>query len=422
MALPYPLKTQSSSCHQQFIDHLQLATRGEPLIILGMMSGTSVDGIDTAICRVRADERIGRSNRLVCETLFLDTSLFEDELRREIFEVFRNGPGSLELATGLGLKIGRAYGLAARQALERANSSGLNFSMPAAVAVHGQTIWHSPPPHFSPGSFQCIDPSAVASLTGLAVVSDFRRADMAVGGQGAPLVPFFDWNQYSSNSETRVLLNLGGIANATVLPAGGNLDAVLGWDTGPGNVLIDLISENRLNQPMDRDGSEAAKGRVIQPLLDEWMSHEYFSRKPPKSTGRELFGMAQWERCDHRIDGNDTADLLATATEWTALSVAMSLAEVLGPGQLQKVLVAGGGAFNGYLMKRLSRQLEFHGFAGVRVEPVGSALDIRAREAAAFAMMGYATLGGRPSNVPHVTGATQFRVLGVLSPPQSVSE
>jgi anhydro-N-acetylmuramic acid kinase len=398
------------------IDVLLAAQAGRPLMILGMMSGTSVDGIDAALCRIAP--RKDAPDRLHAETVFLVDEPIPDVLRQRIFEVFHNGPGSLEIATGLGLAVGRAYATAAAEALKYSEQQGSWEDRPSAVAVHGQTLWHSPPPGPWPGTFQCIDPSVIADMTGLTVVGDFRRADMAAGGQGAPLVPFYDWNQYSHPEETRAILNIGGIANITVLPAGRGLEAVTGFDTGPGNVLMDLLAQRFMGKPCDHNGAAAHQGQIIPQLLNSWMQMDYFHRQPPKSTGREVMGMAQLEQCVALINRHPVSDFLATAAEWTAQTIAWALRDYVPQApQVRQILVAGGGALNAPLLQRIERCCGEAGLPQIQVQPVGGHLEVKAREAAAFAMIGYATLAGRPGNVPAATGADRSMILGTISPP-----
>jgi anhydro-N-acetylmuramic acid kinase len=396
---------------------LQNAREGRNLVVLGMMSGTSVDGIDGALCRV--GPRVDMPDRLRVTVLGLTSGDFDEDVRQRIFEAFRNGPGSLELATGLALSIGREYSRVASMCLKNAREVPDQADLILdAIAVHGQTIWHSPPPHKHPGTFQCVDPSVIAQELGVTVVSDFRRADMALGGQGAPLVPFFDWNQYSSPDESRIILNIGGIANVTVLPAAGDLSTVTGFDTGPGNVLMDLLATEFLDKSYDNNGEAAARGKVIHALVEKWMGSDYFSRVPPKSTGRELFGRPELADCLALREQYSGEDFLATAAEWTAVSIADAIKRhVAGADAYRTLLVAGGGALNPHLIERLNRACNRAGL-DLKVHPIpGGYLSIMSREAAAFAMMGYATLAGKPSNVPSVTGASRPAILGMITPP-----
>jgi anhydro-N-acetylmuramic acid kinase len=282
------------------------------------------------------------------------------------------------------------------------------------VASHGQTMWHDGERNIT---LQIGDPFVVREAMNVTVCYDFRSADTAAGGCGAPLVPYVDAMLLADPQEARVALNLGGIANLSVLPrglqreAGGGYD-LIAFDTGPGNMLIDAFVRERTRgvQRFDRDGALAARGSVNTALLDAMLADAYFKRKPPKSTGRERFGAQFLTKYESLLDPLSTEDGAATLTELTAASIADAV-RIYAP-ETTCAIVSGGGARNPTLLARLAARL-----APVRVEASDSmGIDADAKEAIAFAMLGYETLRGRPANIPRVTGAARAVVLGSIAP------
>ena len=320
-------------------------------------------------------------------------------LRRRIFALRETGQTSLADLADLGRDITLAYAAAVSDLL---NQQSLSPSRIAAVAAHGQTLYHAPPL-----SIQWLDPALLARETGCAVVSDFRRADLAAGGQGAPLVPFADWILFRHPTKNRVILNLGGIANLTWLPAGGGIDDVIAFDTGPGCCVLDhLMRRHDPTGPgFDRDGRLAASGHPDAQWAARVLAQDlYFDRPPPKSTDvpEMLAACRAVPEMPPRL-----ADALATACLLTAASIHRALDFL--PNRPGEVIVAGGGARNPALMATIREQV-----ALLPTEPM--ALPASAREAVAFALLGAATLDGEPSNVPAATGARSRVVLGSLTP------
>jgi anhydro-N-acetylmuramic acid kinase len=370
--------------------------------IIGLMSGTSADGIDAALVEV---EGCGPGTRV--KVLAFDTAPLEEALRRGVFSLF--GPGAtLDELCQLNFALGEAF---ARAALEVIAGAGLKPEEVDLIGSHGQTVRHLP--RGAPAStLQIGEPAVIALRTGLPVVADFRPADVALGGQGAPLVPLVDYLLFSHGLRSRALLNIGGIANATLLPAGGEAAQVRAFDLGPGNALIDgaaaHFSEGR--ESFDREGRWAASGRVDQALLDRLMGHPFLQLPPPKSTGREEFGAALLEEL---LAGRALSppDWLATLTAFTARAVAEGLKRFSLPSApVDEVWVSGGGAHNLHLMELLRAELP-----GARVEKLdllGVAAD--AKEAVAFAVLANETLMGRPGNLPSATGAARPAVLGKI--------
>jgi anhydro-N-acetylmuramic acid kinase len=304
-----------------------------------------------------------------------------------------------------------------------ADAAGVSLTAVDAIASHGQTVWHQPTPVVAGGvsvcgTLQIGEPAVIAARTGCRVVANFRTADMAAGGQGAPLVPFADYVLLTDAAENRAVQNIGGIANVTYLPRGGGLESVRAFDTGPGNMVIDGVVRvlSGGTRHVDMDGAQAARGTVHRPLLARLMQHPYFSTFPPKTTGRELFGAAYVEsvlRLAKEFAVPDD-DLVATVTALTAETIAAAYHDFL-PGQpvpVDTVIVGGGGSHNKTLMRMLAERL-----APARVTThLAFGIPDDAKEALAFALLGYETLHGRPSNVPAATGASSAALLGSVTP------
>ena len=389
--------------------------------IIGLMSGTSVDSIDAALCELTVDS----SGRISASLTGFYEHPISEELRERIFRLFSDPAGALALTCSLNFEIGAAFADAARELLNRTGRSPDDID---AVASHGQTVWHIPPHAARDGelvasTLQIGEASVIAGALHIPVISDFRTADMAAGGNGAPLVPFADWHLFSRPDRTVVVQNIGGIANCTVLPAGGGLGDVVAFDTGPGNMIIDALTKRLLGEPFDRNGVHAARGKVIEPLLEEWMAHPYIVMVPPKTTGRELFGEQFTRRiAASRIDAAQD-DLIATATAFTARSIAQATALYAAPdGHVDDLYLAGGGALNPTLTAMLKAELK----RAIPTAPPRVALldetghGAKARECTAFALLGFARLLGVPANVPSATGAHHPALLGKITSPPPV--
>jgi anhydro-N-acetylmuramic acid kinase len=307
----------------------------------------------------------------------------------------------------LNFAVGEAFAQAALLVISKA---GLNPTEVDLIGSHGQTVRHLPKGS-PPSTLQIGEPALIAQRTGIPTIADFRTADMALGGQGAPLVPLVDFLLFGHGLRGRVMLNIGGIANATILPAGGEAGQVRAFDLGPGNALIDGAASHFSGgrEHYDRDGQTAAAGRVDQAVLDELMGHEFLQLPPPKSTGREQFGAAFLEALlarHHLIP----ADWLATLAAFTARSIAAGL-ERFAHTAVDEVWVSGGGAHNLYLMELLRTALP-----GTKVDKLdGLGISVDAKEAVAFAVLANETLMGRPGNLPSATGAQRPAVLGKIS-------
>lgn len=355
---------------------------------IGLMSGTSLDGIDAVLAaprgpRLQARAAIHRS--------------FPPRLRRQLFALQAPGYDELNRAALAGNELTKAYAAAVRALLARARVAGDSV---AAIGCHGQTVRHRPESGYTA---QLINGALLAELTGIDVVCDFRGRDIAAGGEGAPLAPAFHSAMFRTRNHSRAVVNIGGIANVTSLPARGR---VRGFDSGPGNCLLDAWISARRHRPYDRGGAWASSGRVVSRLLDKLLAEPYFRRRPPKSTGRETFNLSWLER---RLGAEDRPrDVQATLLELTARTVTHALQRHCPDAR--EVLVCGGGARNRALLSRISRLLPGRRVlvtdsVGIRVEHV---------EALAFAWLARQTLHRKPGNLPSVTGARGARVLGAI--------
>ncbi|MDM0032619.1 anhydro-N-acetylmuramic acid kinase [Variovorax sp. J22P271] len=363
---------------------------------IGLMSGTSLDGVDGVLADL-SDGGITVQGYA--------TAPFPVTLRAELMAL--NSPGSNELhrAALAGNGLARVYAQVVQQLLD---DSGLAVDAIAAIGAHGQTVRHRPGEFDEVGyTLQINNPSLLAELTGIRVVADFRSRDLAAGGQGAPLVPGFHRALFARPDQAVAVLNIGGIANLSLLPAGAG--TVLGFDCGPGNALIDHWCQTHIGQPYDAGGQWAASGRVLPELLARLLAEPYFAKQPPKSTGRDLFH-PNWLASHLGTSEAKPSDVQATLTELTASSCA---AHLLRHGADSRTLiVCGGGALNQHLLARLRALLP-------AVEVVSSAergLPPQEVEAAAFAWLARATLHGEAGNLASVTGARGPRVLGSLYP------
>jgi anhydro-N-acetylmuramic acid kinase len=371
--------------------------------VIGLMSGTSVDGIDAALVEIS-----GTTLDLRVELLAGETYPYPDNLRSQILAVCGGEKLSMQELAELDDGIARCFGRAA-------NEIQANQSPASLIGSHGQTVFHRPTSSETMGySLQLGRGELIASIAQIATIDNFRAADIAAGGQGAPLVPKTDAYLLGHPLEHRCVQNIGGIGNVTYLPPHSQPnweDKVCGWDTGPGNSLLDLavtqLSQGKLT--FDRDGAWAATGKVCQPLVQKWLEQDYFLSPPPKSTGRELFGVDYLQNCiaDGAAYQLAPADLLATLADLTASSIADSYRRFL-PQLPDLVLLCGGGSRNLYLHQRLQHHLPNTQIA--TTDDAGVNGDYK--EAIAFAVLAYWRYREIPGNLPTVTGAKQQMLLG----------
>lgn len=382
------------------------------MIVAGIMSGTSADGIDVALVRL-ARGRLRPQLALIAHEGFP----YPASLRRAVLAAM-NAPqtATAELAR-LHWRLGMAYAEAVRSTLKR-HPVKLDL-----VGCHGQTLYHQPRAAVYQGrrfacTWQAGEAAAIASAIGVPVVSNFRPADMLAGGQGAPLVPLLDYVLFADTKRGRVLQNIGGIANLTAIAAGARPNAVLAFDTGPGNMVIDALAVELLGRAFDTNGAIAARGSVIEPVLKRMMRNPYFRAMPPRTAGREQFGReyAVEFLAACRNESVRPEDALATATALTAETIAQSYVRFVAPtmrGRAVDYIVSGGGARNATLMAMLAHKLESLGCELAVSEDFG--LPAEAKEAAAFALLAWQTWHRLPGNMPAATGAQRSVILGQVT-------
>lgn len=375
-----------------------------PRLMIGAMSGTSADGVDAALVRIEG-KGLGMSAVLLQHV----HQAYPDEVRQSISAIRSQGRAELAALAALGRGITIAHAEAIKALLAAA---GVPSSAIAAIAAHGQTLFHQPPL-----TIQWFDPALLAWETRCAVVSDFRRTDCAAGGQGAPLVPFADYILFRDPARDRVVLNIGGIANLTHLPAGGTPEQIVAFDTGPGNCVSDHLC--RVHDPggpgYDAGGERALRSRVCAPLAETIMAHPYFSKAGPKSTdGPEM--IAIFMQAARSFPMLSFEDLLRTACHLTARTI-LQAAQQLAKSPAAELIVSGGGSQNAAIMQDLA-----DGWGAGRVLTTDAlGVPSQTKEAIAFALLGAATLDGLPSNIPSATGASRSVVLGSITAPPGVA-
>jgi anhydro-N-acetylmuramic acid kinase len=373
-----------------------------------MISGTSVDGIDAALVEIR-----GEPPALEVQLRSFTCVPFSQEQRRQIFELFDPATAPVDKVCQMNFAIGEWFAAAALEAIQAA---GLQPAQVDVIASHGQTAYHCMEPDIPVKStLQLGEAAVIAERTGITTMADFRVADVAAGGQGAPLVSYIDWLLYCHPSIRRAVQNIGGIGNVTYLPVEASPERVLSFDTGPGNMMIDYAAQQASDGALtfDRDGLLASQGQVNAALLGQLMAHPYLSQPLPKTAGREQFGVffarRVWEQSV--AQGLSGVDIVATFTAFTAASIADSYRRFL-PEPPQEVIVGGGGASNPTLLRMLAEQMP--AARVLRQEDLGYLSD--AKEAIAFAILAYEGLHGRPGNLPSCTFARHPAVLGKLTP------
>ena len=384
--------------------------------VMGMISGTSADGIDVALVRIA-----GRPPALRARLEGFLCIPYPPQVRREILRIAAGGAATSGDIARLNVLVGELFAQAALRACRQFRVSPRSVDL---IGSHGQTIFHQGRPALYLGArriaatLQIGEPAIIAARTGIPTAGDFRPADLAAGGQGAPLVPFVDYLLYRHPRRGRVALNIGGIANLTAIPPGARPAEVVAFDTGPGNMVIDALAARitRGRQSYDRDARIARRGRLEPGLLATLVAHPFFRAKPPKSAGREEFGEAFLERAEtwKKRNAIRSEDLLHTVTLLTPLTIVDALRRwVLPRMRVDDLIVSGGGAHNPLVMDRLRQGLrETH---IIRAGEFGVPED--AKEAFAFAVLAWETFHGRPANLPAATGAARPVVLGKLCLP-----
>lgn len=385
--------------------------------VVGMMSGTSVDGVDAALVEIS-----GTDSEPKVKLLAFENKPYPPQVREKIFSLFTPANATVDKVGYMNFLLGEIYAKSALSVIEKA---GMKPEEIDVIGSHGQTIWHAPIPESPDGipvayTVQIGEGSVIAERTGILTVSDFRVADMAAGGQGAPLVPFSEYLLYRREKETILLQNIGGIGNMTVMPAGAKPRDVFAFDTGPGNMIIDAVisAVTGGEKTYDAGGETAAKGRVCNTLLDILKEEPYYRQPLPKTTGREHFGVQYTEKILSWWKENPipVEDLLATVTDLTAYSIADAYERyVLPKYRASEIIVGGGGSYNATLLRFMKERFAPHGVAVRTQEDLGLSSD--AKEAVAFALMADCCMRGKANTLPSVTGAEHPAVMGKISQP-----
>ena len=376
----------------------------------GIMSGTSLDGIDVCIAKIR-----GGASSSEIEVLAFESTNYNADLAAFIKSQSEKASSDVASISTLNVLLAHEYAACVESL---AKKHGLEIDL---VGCHGQTIHHLPDSvslfgHEIRSTLQLGDHSTLANLLGVPVVGNFRMADMAVGGQGAPLVNYLDYVYFSDSEKGRLVLNMGGIANLTILKAGGRLEEVIAFDTGPANMPVDLLVSKFFDSPFDEDGALAKSGAEINGYVDRWLEDEYIQRIPPKSTGREEYGDLFIDRIsnDLAFSKRSAEDQIRTVSEFVARSIATNIRKNVTPiSDFDVLLAAGGGVHNGFIMGRLQEllpELEVASTERLSLNP-------DAREALCFALFAHEFLNGVPSNCVTATGATRPAILGSLAIP-----
>jgi anhydro-N-acetylmuramic acid kinase len=383
----------------------------DPRRVVGLISGTSADGIDAALVEI-AGAGLGARLRLLAGL----TDPLPQADREELFRMFDPATATVDRLARFNFRLGELFAQAALKVIAQAGVAVADVHL---IGSHGQTVWHIPAPRGA--TLQIAEAAVIAERTGLPVVADFRVADMAAGGGGAPLAAYFDLVIFRHPQRSRVALNIGGIANVTYLPAGCEPADVLAFDVGPGNMLIDAmvtaLTGGRAS--FDRDGAMASQGRVDEIWLEDLLTDPYLRQPPPKTTGREIYGQPCADRLLEEARRRRLApeDTVATIAAYTADSIVRACRDFLVPrGGLDEVVVAGGGSYNRFLCDRIATGL------GVPVRPSDDyGVDRKLKEAMLFALLASDAVAGLATNVPSATGAIGPRVLGKFVPgPRSV--
>jgi anhydro-N-acetylmuramic acid kinase len=393
------------------------------VIVAGIMSGTSADGINVALVRLGSPRsvwsratrpRASRSTNLSFKFLAQAEFPYPKNIRQAVLEAMNAKQASVANLARLNVLLAELYA-------EAVLSTQRRFRLKAElIGCHGQTLYHQGEPANFLGrkvavTWQTGEGAVIAARVGVPVVSDFRPADMAAGGKGAPLVPFLDYLLYRDPQVGRIVQNIGGIANLTAIPAGASAEQVAAFDTGPGNMVIDAVTDTLFGQSYDRDGRIAASGAILLPVISDLVRLPFFRRKPPKTAGREEFGREFAQSLVKRCGRASKADVVATATALTARSIAEAIRRFVLPnrGKFREFVVSGGGANNPTLLAMLANELRPLHLTIRASDEFG--LPSEAKEAAAFALMAYETWNHRPSNIPSATGAKRPAILGKIS-------
>lgn len=388
---------------------IQLVNKNEKFVV-GLMSGTSMDGIDSALVLIKNN---GVDTEI--DLISFHTFPYPDRLRDELLAISQAGQGTVDKICWLNFIVGQCF---ADAVLDICSLSQFDISEVDLIGSHGQTIHHLPDEikyynKVTRSTMQIGEPAVIANRTGCVTVANFRSADMTLGGQGAPLVPYFDYLKFKSEMLNRIILNIGGIANITILKKQAATDDVLAYDTGPGNMVINALMKKFYNQPYDENGVIALKGTISEQLLSILLQHQFFNKPIPKSTGREEFGNSFVEKILKTSNELKLTpeDIIATATELTARSIADSLKfSSLLIDDIDELIVSGGGIHNHAIMKSVTR----HFYKSKILNSDEFNIPADAKEAICFAVLANETIHGNRTNLPSVTGANRPTVLGAI--------
>jgi len=395
---------------------LQSICKKKERLIVGLMSGSSADGIDAALVKVSGS---GKSTSI--QTIAHDTLRFSGKIRELILKCSHPDTGRVDDICRLNSLLGELF---AQAVIHIAKKADYELSQIDLIGSHGQTIHHLPSPEKISGvevtsTLQIGEPSIIVERTGITTIADFRPRDMAAGGQGAPLVSYVDYLLFSHPEKSRVALNIGGIANITVLPAGSPAEEVLAMDTGPGNILLDQLiymitgGKNRY----DLDGKRASRGKVDQRILERLLEHPFLQKPPPKSTGREDFGEAYLHWIMEMGKGTEWDNLITTLAEFTVRTIVNSLEMFVFPyHEIDELIVSGGGVRNFYIWHRLEESLPQQRM----LISDDFSIPSDAKEAVAFAILANETLMGHEGNLPRATGARHRVILGKIIPGKNI--
>ena len=375
------------------------------MYIAGVMSGTSLGGIDVALVRI---EGSGVDSKV--KLIHFTTVPFRNDIKSEIQQALSIENSNVQLICSLNFKLGLCFANAVKEVCKEANFSLEQLDL---IGSHGQTIYHQPKPegNMIASTLQIGEPAVIAYDTNTTVISNFRTMDMAAGGQGAPLVPYSEVILYRDPSKNRLLQNIGGIGNVTVIPSQKSDQNVIAFDTGPGNMIIDEVCQRLFQLPYDQNGEIAEQGEVVDEILTYCMNHPFLKMNPPKSTGREQFGEEFVSQLLKRYEKHSKENILTTVTMFTASSIVHHYKEFILPYyEIDEVILGGGGSYNNTLVEMIRYELKDEKCTIFIQEDIGYSSE--AKEAIAFAILANETYHRNPSNVPSATGAKQSVVLG----------
>ncbi|MED2710525.1 MULTISPECIES: anhydro-N-acetylmuramic acid kinase AnmK [Bacillus cereus group] len=378
------------------------------MYIAGIMSGTSLDGIDVALVHIEGN---GVDSKV--ELIHFTTVPFCKDIKNEIQQALSIDTSNVQLICSLNFKLGLCFANAVKEVCKKANLSLERLDL---IGSHGQTIYHQPKQegNFISSTLQIGEPAVIAYETETTVISNFRTMDMAAGGQGAPLVPYSEIILYQHQTKNRILQNIGGIGNVTVIPSKRSNKSVIAFDTGPGNMVIDEVCQRLFHLPYDRKGEIAKQGVVVDEILTYCMNHPFLKMKPPKSTGREQFGKEFVSELLKRFEKYSKESILTTVTMFTASSIVQHYKEFIFPlYEIDEVVLGGGGSYNDTLVEMIQNKLREERCRICIQEDIG--YSSAAKEAIAFAVLANETYHRNPSNVPSTTGAKEPVVLGNIT-------